>query len=94
MQYDNSGSIVAMQALAREHNLGIVYKDIEQLAEQLHDRKNMMRLRENVWKQRKQFTFDYHADRLVEFFRHVIEKRHASPTHVKRQRKDYAYQSL
>ncbi len=94
VQYDNPGSIVAMQALAREHNLGIVYKDIEQLAEQLHDRKNMMRLRENVWKQRKQFTFDYHADRLVEFFRHVIEKRHASPTHVKRQRKDYAYQSL
>ena len=34
----------------------------------------MATLRENVWRQRERFTFDGHADRLVEFFRHVIER--------------------
>ena len=78
MQYDNSGSIVAMQSLAHEQSLGLVYKDVEHLAEQLHDKKNMERLRESIWNQREQFTFDYHADRLVDFFRRVIEKRRLS----------------
>ena len=79
VQYDNSGSIVAMQSLTQEQNLGIVYQDSEHLAEQLHDKENMMRLRASVWKQREQFTFDYHADRLINFFRRVIEQRHVSP---------------
>ncbi len=80
VQYDNSGSLVAMQSLTQTWNLGIVYQDIDQLIEQLHHKENMMRLRESVWNQREQFTFDYHADRLVEFFRRMIEKRRASPT--------------
>jgi hypothetical protein len=35
----------------------------------------MTRLRENVWRQRLDFTFDAHVDRLVEFFRQVISSR-------------------
>jgi len=91
VQYDNSGSLVAMQALARERNLGIVYTDIEQVAEQLHEKKNMMRLRESVWRQREQFTFDFHADRLVDFFRRVIENHHLFPPRFKRRRKEYTH---
>jgi hypothetical protein len=35
----------------------------------------MAKLRANVWAQREQFTFDYHAERLVRFFRKVIASR-------------------
>jgi hypothetical protein len=38
----------------------------------LRDRRRMARLRESVWRQRDDFTFDAHADRLIDFFREVI----------------------
>ena len=81
VQYDNSDSIVAMQSLTLTQNIGMVYQDVEHLAQQLHNKEYMMSLRENVWKQREQFTFDYHADRLVEFFCSVIKKRSLATSH-------------
>ena len=49
---------------------------MEKLSERLRDQQSMDQLRENVWRQREEFTFDFHADRLVRFFRQVIgEKR-------------------
>lgn len=72
LQYDNRASIVAMQSLARDLDIGLFFREAEELAEQLRDDVRMTRLRDNVWRQREQFTFDYHADRLVEFFRQVI----------------------
>ncbi len=35
----------------------------------------MASLRERVWEQRLDFTFDAHADELVAFFRRVISSR-------------------
>jgi hypothetical protein len=32
-------------------------------------------IRANAWQQREKFTFDYHVDRLVEFFHQVIENK-------------------
>ncbi len=72
IQYDNTGSIVAMQALVRELDIGVFYKDAEQLGAQLRDSERMAQLRRNVWDQREQFTFDAHADALIDFFRQVI----------------------
>ncbi len=74
VQYDNSGSIVAMQSLTQALNTGIVYQDIEHLAKQLRDKEHMAHIRENVWKRREHFTFDYHADHLIQFFRQIIER--------------------
>jgi hypothetical protein len=34
----------------------------------------MANLRENVWNQRHLFTFDHHADTLIQFFKAVIHK--------------------
>jgi hypothetical protein len=47
---------------------------MQQLRAQLDDAKRMAELRANVWRHREKFTFDYHVDRLVDFFRRVIEK--------------------
>jgi hypothetical protein len=72
LQFDNAGSVVAMQSLVRSLDIGVFYSDAEHLGEQLHDQERMARLRRNVWEQRERFTFDYHADALIDFFRQVI----------------------
>ncbi len=74
LQWDNSGSVVAAQALVREREIGIFFRSFADVADQLRDEVRMRRLRENVWRQREEFTFDHHADRLVAFFREVCER--------------------
>jgi hypothetical protein len=72
IQYDNGGAVVATQSLAREREIGLFFMDVEHLADQLHDGTRLAGLQENAWRQREEFTFDYHADRLIAFFRQVI----------------------
>jgi hypothetical protein len=72
LQRDNTGSVVATQELARERGIGLFFTDIPDLARQLHDRERLARIRERVWAQRLDFSFDAHADALVDFFRKVI----------------------
>ncbi len=74
LQYDNQGALVATQSLARQLDIGLFFTDMAQLGEQMRDEVRMAQLRENVWHQREKFTFDYHADRLIDFFRHVIKR--------------------
>jgi hypothetical protein len=71
LQRDNAGSVVATQELARERGLGLFFADIPDLARQLRDRDRLARIREQVWAQRLDFSFDAHADALVDFFRKV-----------------------
>ncbi|MDQ4070346.1 MAG: glycosyltransferase [Actinomycetota bacterium] len=73
VQRDNPGSIVATQSLVRDRGLGLLCSDMEDVAEQLRDADRVDRLRANVWRRREEFTFDFHADRLVAFFRQVVE---------------------
>ncbi len=75
LQYDNGDAVVAQQSLARRLDLGLSFNEVTQLAEQLRDGARMARLRDSVWHQREQFTFDYHADRLLAFFRRAIARR-------------------
>jgi glycosyltransferase involved in cell wall biosynthesis len=75
LQGDNSGHTVATQSLVRDHALGFFFRDEADLAGQLRDRGRLAELRENVWRQRATFTFDAHADRLVELFRTVVAGR-------------------
>lgn len=72
LQRDNSCSIVATQSLAREMEIGLFFKDMRELRDQLRDPALAGPIRENVWRQREQFTFDYHAGTLIQFFRQVI----------------------
>ena len=75
LQYDNIGARVATQTIARDLDIGIFFTTMKQLREQLEDQTLSHRLRSNVWRRRKLFTFDYHADALVNFFRQVIQKK-------------------
>lgn len=78
LQRDNSGATVAAQTLARQLEIGVFFRSMEHLRTQLADAPRMEQIRANVWRQRELFTFDQHADRLVEFFRTVIAGRPAS----------------
>ena len=77
LQRDNRGSIVATQSLARELDIGLFFTSMEELRSRLEDETRMEALRLAVWRQREKFTFDYHADALVQFFREVIAGRRA-----------------
>jgi glycosyltransferase involved in cell wall biosynthesis len=75
IQCDNRGAIVATQTLARELDVGLFVHDMDDLAAQLRENAGLERLRGNMWRQRKQFTFDHHAGTLVGFFRQVMATR-------------------
>lgn len=75
LQRDNSHSVVATQTLIRDLDIGLFFDDMPELAAMLRDESLMARLRANVWRHRERFTFDYHTDRLIEFFRQVIDNR-------------------
>jgi glycosyltransferase involved in cell wall biosynthesis len=72
LQRDNTGAVVATQTLVRDRGIGLFFRDIPHLAEQLRDRTAVARVRERVWAQRLDFSFDAHADALVDFFRKVV----------------------
>ena len=69
LQRDNTGHVVATQTLARERDLGVLWREPADLVEALTDRDRMALLRKSIWSQREHFTFDAHVDDLVEFFR-------------------------
>ncbi len=75
IQRDNTGSMVATQALARTKDLGLFWHDADDLVSQLRDHSRMVTLRESVWRQRSTFTFDAHVEELIGFFRHVMARR-------------------
>ncbi len=75
IQRDNTGSVVATQTQSLERRLGVLWRDPQHLVAQLRDRELMDGLRQSVWSQRADFTFDAHVDGLVDFFRKVIAGR-------------------
>lgn len=68
----NDGAIVATQTLSQQLGIGLFCTSIEDLAVRLRDREGVAAIRENVWRQRRLFTFDHHAPALEAFFRRVI----------------------
>ena len=75
LQRDNRGAVVATQSIAQSLDIGLFFEQMSELRDQLRDRSRMRSLRESVWSAREQFTFDSHADRLISFFRQIIESR-------------------
>lgn len=70
---DNTGHIVATQSLIERLDVGILFNSMEDLGMQLYNKKRMKEIRDNVEKHKMYFSFDYHADDLIDFFRQVIE---------------------
>ncbi|WP_202033657.1 hypothetical protein [Massilia sp. Se16.2.3] len=72
IQRDNTGAIVATQTLARELGIGVFYRSIADLTEQLRDGPRLAAIRERVEAARTRFCFDRHVPALIAFFREVI----------------------
>ena len=75
LQRDNAGNIVATQSLVHELDLGLFFTEVEELGVKLRDEQRLDAVRESVWRQRDRFTFDFHADALLAFFREVSAAR-------------------
>ncbi len=73
IQRDNSGAVVATQTLVRERQLGVFWREPDDLIRTLQDLDLLGRLRKSVWSQREHFTFDAHVPDLVSFFRARID---------------------
>lgn len=73
IQKNNSMHIVATQAITKKMEIGLFYSTISELSEKLRDKKAMKVLRDNCWKKRDYFSFDYHVNDLVNFFNQIIE---------------------
>lgn len=73
IQKNNIGHVVTMQNIAKKRDIGVFFTDIEDLCRQLKDHRYMNILRENMLRQRSEFSFDYHVPKLVSFFRDVIK---------------------
>ncbi len=71
--FDNAGHIVASQQLLTEMDAGIFFRNIEDLGQQLRNKERMKQLRNNVWNNRMKFSFDFHADELIRFFKELIK---------------------
>ncbi|MDU1890065.1 MAG: glycosyltransferase family 2 protein [Dysgonomonas sp.] len=72
---NNFDHLVAMQSIVKHNNVGIFFKDMEDLGRQLKDFEYMNTLRENLMRQRYKFSFDYHLPDLISFFREVIKEK-------------------
>lgn len=75
LQRRNEGHIVTTQNIARDLDIGLLFVGMQELRQQLSDTAAMQRIRANMWRERQRFTFDYHADDLLQFFRTVIAKK-------------------
>lgn len=75
IQRDNSGNMVAMQALAEKLDIGVCFENFKHLATQLNDQELMTRLRANMQCHQQKFSFDYHTPGLIAFFRKVIAEK-------------------
>ncbi len=64
LQQTSPGSVVAAERLLG--GSAVLYDDVDDLVERLHDRAALERSARTCWDERTRFTFDAHADRLVE----------------------------
>ncbi|SEJ75796.1 Glycosyltransferase involved in cell wall bisynthesis [Dyadobacter sp. SG02] len=75
---DNSGHLCATQKLVADFEIGILFKDFYEIGERLGDDRSMGIIRDNLWNQRHFFAFDTHIERLIAFFREVIDQKLSS----------------
>lgn len=75
LQRDNSEHIVATQTICKGLDIGVFFKDFNELGSVFGNKELMKKLRNNVWENRMKFTFDYHVPELIEFFRRVISRK-------------------
>ncbi len=69
---DNTGHTVAVERLAQRYGVGIPYHDAPDLRDKLRAEREHRTGHNAMVKARPAFAFDHHADRLIDFFRHLV----------------------
>jgi len=69
---DNTGHRVATQEFLEKQSMALSYISISTLNDCFVDKDKVNRIRENVWNNRKIFSFDYYVEDLIDFFHRVI----------------------
>lgn len=72
IQKCNEGHIVATQTLSKQLDIGISFKELQTIEASFGDKERINEIRENVWKHRLLFSFDYYVKELSDFFYKVI----------------------
>tara|TARA_R110002049_G_scaffold65035_1_gene170965 strand:+ start:97470 stop:99380 length:1911 start_codon:yes stop_codon:yes gene_type:complete len=75
IQKDNNNHIAATQSLMKKLDAGVFFKEFKELGNILQNKPRMHEIRENVWENRGLFSFEYHVEDLLLFFRKVIENK-------------------
>lgn len=75
LQRANFEHIVTTQSIVKEMDIGIFFSNLPELSEKLNNTIEMRRIRENLWQKRNFFSFDFHVDRLIDFFNLIIDKK-------------------
>jgi len=75
LQRDNKGHTVATQSIVQNLGLGLFFNDAAELAAQLRDPEKMKQLRQTVWEKRVLFSFDWHVEELIAFFKKAIARK-------------------
>jgi glycosyltransferase involved in cell wall biosynthesis len=74
LQRANPGAIVATQSLARALGTSIFFDAVGEIGERLRDEDEVEGVRAAVLAARRQFSFDAHADRLIDFLRSTMAR--------------------
>ena len=69
---DNTGNAVASNLITDKYDVGLLYKDREELISIIQEEVKTRRHTNNMMKCRMEFSFDYHIPRLIDFFRTAI----------------------
>lgn len=83
IQKRNSGHIVAMRNYVDKYGMNILYDDITDLINHLHNKELLSRTEQNVRANRLNFTFDYHVPSLIDFFKQVMKTTKQYKPHYK-----------
>jgi len=75
IQLRNQGHVVAARNYLHSKNVGIFFDSCDDLIQQLHNKRLITKLNKNMHKIRMTFSFDYHVEGLIKFFKQVIQKK-------------------
>lgn len=70
---ENDGHRVACNELLEKYGMALKFNSFGVLSSTFSDRQQVATIREQVWKNRARFCFDYHVDNLITFFRKTID---------------------
>lgn len=72
---DSPDNTIASQNQVKELGIGVTYTNLVELVRKLYDKAKMEELYMNVFKHRKEFSFDFHVPTLIESFKKAINNK-------------------